>query len=179
VSVGYIGFKGRPHGAFGAAVIENGHYPLETPLLTLRHVLLGRPGRSDVPVDAFENVIRRVTNRFGANEKTFPGGYCSRQEDNQLVLAGNVFVLKGFSGRVAGGAPFDAANFEIAGIERYPVKVQPGGHRKAIVGFDPVVQEIKVDVEMFQAHGKFAEVLAKVSVFFVRQNRSSYTISSV
>jgi len=177
VSIGYIGFQGRPHGTFGAAVIEDGHYPLETPLLALRHVLLGCSGGSDVPVDAFEDVIRRVADRFGANEKSFPAGYFSRQKDNQPVLAGNVLILKGFPGRIKAGTQFDAAYLEVAGIERYPVKVQPGGHPQAIRGFDFVVQKTKVDVEMFQAYGKFAEVLAKVSVFFVRQVSSSSKVS--
>ena len=76
---------------------------------------------------------------LGAHRKSFSTRYFARQQDNQLVLLGQIFIAKRISGGVGAGAPFDANYFKAAGIERNPVKLLHGSHPEAIYSFDPVV----------------------------------------
>ena len=92
--IGDVGFQGRSHCALGAAVVEDGHYSLKAPLLALGHILLRRSGGSDVLVDAFQDVIRRVAHAPGAHGKSFSPLHFARQQDDQLVLPGKILIAK-------------------------------------------------------------------------------------
>jgi ABC-type sugar transport system ATPase subunit len=45
---------------------------------------------------------------------------------------------------------------------------------RAVFGLDPVVEKVEIYVQMLQPYGQVPEVIAKISVFIVRQVSSSY-----
>jgi hypothetical protein len=142
-------------------------------LLALGHILLRRSGGSDVLVDAFEQVIGRVANGPGAHGKALSLVDFVREQDQELVFAGEILVLEGGAGRIGTGTPFDVDNFKVSGIEGNGVQFLQGGHPKAVYGFDPVVEEVEVYVQVLQAYGQVSEIISKVFIFFVGQVGSS------
>ena len=170
VRVGPVRLEGGGHGAFGPAVVQDGHDALESPLLALGHVLPGSARGRRILVDALEDMIRWEAPGAGLDGKPFPLDHPAGQAHTKLVARRVVNVSEGsasapflpvISPRIPEN-PFHTKDFQVRSIERQFLHRCQCRHLQAVGPFHAVFLEIQVKGQVMQPDRQITKIFPPV-----------------